>query len=116
LGVNESPTNLYVSPEGKKMRIFSSDRSGFSLDGGKSWKYMNFKLAYGFEDGVINWDGAGDGKMIVARSHTWPSRMWLSRDAGANFIEYPPDIMKQINTQEHGVAGRRRACCFKAKS
>jgi len=98
-GFNESPTNLYVSPEGTKMRIFSSDRSGFSLDGGKTWKYMNFKLKYGFEDGQINWDGTGDGKMIVARSHTWPSRMWLSRDAGETFTEYPPEIMKQINTQ-----------------
>ena len=40
-----------------------------------------------------------DSKMIVARSHTWPSRMWLSRDAGETFTEYPPEIMKQINTQ-----------------
>ena len=39
------------------MRIFSSDRSGFSLDGGKTWKYMNFNLKFGFEDGQINWDG-----------------------------------------------------------
>ncbi len=98
-GFNESPTNLYVSPEGRKMRIFSSSNSGFSLDGGATWKYMNFKLQYGFEDGQINWDGTGDGKMIVARSHTWPSRMWLSRDAGETFTEYPPEIMKQINTQ-----------------
>ncbi|HET6246901.1 MAG TPA: sialidase family protein, partial [Tepidisphaeraceae bacterium] len=98
-GFNESPTNLYISPEGSKIRIFSSDHSGFSLDAGKTWKYMNFKLAFGFEDGQINWDGAGDAKMIVARSHTWPSRMWLSRDAGDSFTEFQPDIMKQVNTQ-----------------
>lgn len=98
-GFNESPSNLYISPEGGKMRIFSSENSGFSLDGGRTWKYMNFKLKFGFEDGQINWDRPGDGKMIVARSHTWPSRMWLSRDAGESFTEFPPDIMKQINTQ-----------------
>jgi hypothetical protein len=97
-GFNETPTNLQVSPEGKKMRIFSSERSGYSLDGGKSWKYMNFKIAFGFEDGHINWHG--DGKMIVARSHTWPKpRMWLSRDGGESFIEYSPEITKQINSQ-----------------
>ncbi len=98
-GFNESPTNLYVSPEGSKLRIFSSDHSGFSLDGGKTWKYMNFKLAFGFEDGHINWDGAGDSKTIVVRSHTWPSRMWISRDAGDSFAEFATDIMKQMNTQ-----------------
>ncbi len=99
-GFNESPTSMCVHPEGKKIRIFSSNRNGFSLDAGKTWKYMNFKINYGFEDGVINWDGTGDGKMIVARSHTWPKpRMWLSRDAGESFVEYPEDITQQINTQ-----------------
>ncbi|MFT7642377.1 MAG: hypothetical protein ACI9G1_004134 [Pirellulaceae bacterium] len=99
-GFNESPTNLYVHPEGAKIRIFSSERSGFSLDGGRSWKYMNFNIKYGFEDGQINWDGGGDSKLIVARSHTWPKpRMWLSRDAGENFVEYSPEITEQINTQ-----------------
>ena len=97
-GFNESPTSLYVSPEGRKMRIFSSNRSGFSLDGGKTWKYMNFKIQFGFEDGHVNWHG--DNKMIVARSHTWPKpRMWLSRDGGENFAEYSPEITEQINTQ-----------------
>jgi hypothetical protein len=96
-GFNESPTSLCVSPEGKKMRIFSSERSGYSLDGGKTWKYMNFKLKFGFEDGHLNWHG--DGKMIVARSHTWPSRMWLSRDGGDSFTEFSPEIAQRINTQ-----------------
>lgn len=97
-GFNESPTSLCVSPDGQKMRIFSSDHSGFSLDGGKTWKYMNFKIAFGFEDGHVNWHG--DGKTIVARSHTWPHpRMWLSRDEGQNFAEYSPEITQQISTQ-----------------
>ncbi|GMV83112.1 MAG: hypothetical protein AMXMBFR7_42960 [Planctomycetota bacterium] len=99
-GFNESPTSMCISPEGSKLRIFSSQRSGFSLDGGKTWKYMNFTINFGFEDGLINWDGKGDGKMIVARSHTWPhARMWFSRDAGASFTECSPEITKQINTQ-----------------
>src|SRR4051812_36830658 len=86
-GFNESPTSLYVSPEGKKIRIFSSERSGFSLDGGRTWKYLNFDIQFGFEDGHVNWHG--DGKMVAARSHTWPQpRMWLSRDGGDNFVEY----------------------------
>ena len=97
-GFNETPTSLLVSPDGKKMRIFSSERSGFSLNGGKTWKYMNFKIKFGFEDGHVNWHG--DGKTIVARSHTWPhARMWLSRDGGENFTEYSPEITRQINTQ-----------------
>lgn len=97
-GFNESPTSLYVSAEGQKMRIFSSEKNGFSLDGGKTWKYMNFKISFGFEDGHVNWDG--DGKTIVARSHTWPkARMWLSRDSGENFTEYPPEITERISSQ-----------------
>ncbi len=97
-GFNESPTSLYVSPDGGKLRIFSSDRSGFSLDDGRTWQYLNFSIQFGFEDGHVNWNR--DARMVVARSHTWPKpRMWLSRDAGANFSEYPPDITEQINSQ-----------------
>ncbi len=95
-GFNESTTAIFAHPDGSKVRVFSSNQSGYTLDSGATWKHLKFNIPYGFEDGQINWDG--DGKLIVGRHHCSRPAMHISRDGGDSFTKFPDEINQQINT------------------
>lgn len=94
-GFNETPTSLVISPDGGKLAVFSSDHSGYSADAGATWRLFNFTLKFGFEVGVVNWDE--DAKLVLARSHTWPSRLWISKDSGDSFTEITSPQNNDVN-------------------
>jgi hypothetical protein len=106
---SECPTAINVSPDGHKMSLSSlhicgTASSAYSPDGGLTWKNFTFGPAYGLECCLVNWDE--DAKLVFAQSHTWPSRMWISKDGGGSFTEI--DTMQSrcsfnMAVLEHGV-------------
>ena len=92
-GFTMTPTCIHVSPNGTKISIFSSSHSGYSADGGKTWKVFNFKLPYGLNSGLVNSDE--DAKIVLAHSYTHPARVWISRDGG--------DTLTDITTPENNT-------------
>jgi photosystem II stability/assembly factor-like uncharacterized protein len=44
---------------------------------------------------MVNWDE--DARLVLVRSHTWPSRVWISKDSGDSFTEITTPENNDVN-------------------